>query len=118
MAKSDFGQRLKEAFGNATNAVIGNKIGVSEGAVGFYVRGRVPDSEILVKIADVTNCNLHWLLTGEGKQSLSDQLDLNEALRDMIREIVREELGSATKSKKRMVMPLELGEKQRARKSG
>ena len=44
--KTGFGLRLKEAFGNATNGVIGRKIGVAENTVGFYVRGRIPDDGV------------------------------------------------------------------------
>ena len=96
MAKSAFGQRLKKAFGNATNGVIGNEIGVAENTVGFYVRGRIPDAEILIKISNVTGCNLHWLLTGEGGAFLNEAafdleyvIDEHEEWQDVLEEWYR-----------------------------
>lgn len=82
MAKSEFGERLKIAFDNAVNAEIANKIGVSEAAVGTYVRGRIPDGAKLVEISKLTNCNLHWLLTGDGPKYLSEfkEFDLEYAI--------------------------------------
>lgn len=73
MAKSAFGQRLKSLFDNAVNAEIAAKLGVSEAAVGTYVRGRIPDGRKLIEIAKLTNCNLHWLLTGEGPRYIGDE---------------------------------------------
>ncbi|HYE72587.1 MAG TPA: helix-turn-helix domain-containing protein [Blastocatellia bacterium] len=68
--ESEFGARLREAFGNAKNAEIARRLGVSEPAVKNYMEGRVPPSDTLVKIADLTNCSLHWLLTGEGMKTI------------------------------------------------
>lgn len=100
-SKSAFGQRLKEAFNDATNGVIGSKLGVSENNVGFYVRGRIPPAETLVRISNVTGCNIHWLLTGNGSKFVVSQIEdapaeeplINrDALDKLIREIVRDEL--------------------------
>jgi transcriptional regulator with XRE-family HTH domain len=115
---STFGERLRKAFDNASNAEIARKIGVSEPAVGNYVKGRIPDAEKLLQISNLTNCNLHWLLTGEGKQQAEvdpskglglpvdfphvieidfkedsgDRRNVAITLERRIREIVREEL--------------------------
>lgn len=112
----EFGSRLKEAFGGAKNGVIGRKIGVSENTVGFYVRGRVPDWEILLRIASVTECSIDWLLTGEGSMKRGpDRVDFLEALRGIIRELIKEELASV----KRPVYELDLKEAdEKSRKSG
>ncbi|MCB1026128.1 MAG: helix-turn-helix domain-containing protein [Acidobacteria bacterium] len=66
MSKSQFGKRLKAAFGGATNQEIADVLGVSAPAVQNYVSGRVPDGDKLRTIAAVTKCDLHWLLTGDG----------------------------------------------------
>lgn len=118
--KSPFGTRLKAAFNNAVNIEIADKLGVTEGAVSNYVRGRIPDAEKLLEIANITKCNLHWLLTGEGDRDLMQKpLDLTDALRATIRDIVKEELAIASRTA-RLVMPLEVGDKadKKARKSG
>ena len=80
MAKSDFGKRLKEIFNNATNQQIAEKIGVSAPAVQHYVSGRVPDAEKLILITSVTNCNLHWLITGQGSKFLTDEFALEHEI--------------------------------------
>lgn len=98
--KTGFGPRLKEAFGHATNGVIGRKIGVAENTVGFYVRGRIPDADTLITIANVTGRSIDWLLTGseslpqvvEVEKKTFDPIIDRSAMQDMIREIVREEL--------------------------
>lgn len=77
MAKSDFGKRLKEVFGNATNQQIADKIGVTAPAVQNYVNGRVPDADKLFTISAVTNCNLHWLITGQGAKYLPEVKDFD-----------------------------------------
>jgi transcriptional regulator with XRE-family HTH domain len=69
---STFGERLKIAFHNAKNAEIARKLGVSESAVKNYMDGRVPDSDKLIKITSLTNCNLHWLITGQGVKFLDE----------------------------------------------
>ncbi len=61
-----FGERLRDAFGGARNAEIARKLKISEPAAKNYLEGRVPDAQTLIQIADLTNCSLHWLLTGEG----------------------------------------------------
>lgn len=88
-----FGYRLKAAFGHAKNAEIARQLGVSESAVSNYVGGRVPDAETLVQIKNLTNCNLDWLLTGEGDGLAKppEPPDLMNLLDDRIRQIIREE---------------------------
>lgn len=94
--KHDFGVRLKEAFNRATNASIAEMLGVAEVTVGFYVRERIPDAETLVKISNITNRSVDWLLTGKAplpeKRESLDPLINREALSQIIREIVREEM--------------------------
>lgn len=71
MQKNPFGQRLKQVFDYATNKEIAGRLDVSEAAAQSYTAGRVPPAELLVKLAEVTNCDLHWLLTGEKSNDLS-----------------------------------------------
>jgi len=76
MAERDFGERFAIAFGRATNREIAAKLGVSAPAVQNYKAGRVPQYETLLKIAAVTKCDLHWLLTGEGTVRRERAFDL------------------------------------------
>ena len=74
MTKSSFGDRFRAVFGGARYAEIAEKMGVSEAAIKVYVAGRVPDDKKLLKIHELTKCNLHWLLTGEGPQFVSEDV--------------------------------------------
>lgn len=73
MAENDFGERLREAFQKAKDADIARQIGVSQPAVKNYMDGRVPPAETLIKISDLTNCSIHWLLTGQGEMKVRKQ---------------------------------------------
>jgi transcriptional regulator with XRE-family HTH domain len=94
----DFGHRLRTAFGSAKRTEIAKILNVSEAAVKNYLAGRVPDSEKLLLIAKATNCNLHWLLTGEGDRNArvpehpKQQPVKEDPVIQRLREIVREEL--------------------------
>lgn len=97
----DFPGRLRQAFKGAGNKEIARKLGVTAAAVSNYFNGRTPDADKLRLIAELTNCNLHWLLTGDDpplavsenrEQQSVDPLINREVLDKMIREIVRDEL--------------------------
>lgn len=90
MEKTTFGQRLKLAFGNAKNAEIARKIGVGETAVSNYLSGRVPDAEKLVAIRNSTNCDLNWLLTGEGSTE-RDCIEIHDDLLGKLQTIAKEQ---------------------------
>jgi transcriptional regulator with XRE-family HTH domain len=62
---SDFPTRLRTVFKGAKNSEIARKIGVSDQAVGDYMRGRLPNADVLIKIRESANADLNWLLTGE-----------------------------------------------------
>ena len=64
--QNSFAERLKEAFNQASNKFIADKLGVGKAAVTAYMQGRIPPYNKLIEISRITNCNLHWLLTGEG----------------------------------------------------
>lgn len=97
---NEFGKRLRHAFGNADNTTIAGKLEVTPAAVSNYFKGRVPDAEKLLLIAKLTNCNLHWLLTGEEaptkevtvERKVIDPIIDREILRELIRQVMREEM--------------------------
>lgn len=98
--RKDFGRRLKEAFDNEPNGRIAAKLGVAENTVGFYVRGRVPDAEMLIRISNATGRSVDWLLTGRERaprevvveRLVTDPIINREELKRLVREIVREEM--------------------------
>ncbi len=96
---SDFANRFSELFHGHKQREIAETLGVTDAAVRNYLGGRVPDAEKLQLIAEVTKCDLHWLLTGSGEKyrSLAERNVRNEEsfdrlLEERIRRIVREEI--------------------------
>jgi transcriptional regulator with XRE-family HTH domain len=68
--RQSFGERLRQAFEGIGNSEIARKIGVSPSAITDYMKGKtLPTAEGLVRIAEISKTNLHWLLTGEGEES-------------------------------------------------
>lgn len=64
--KIDFPDRLREACNSAEPAEIARKIGKPYQTVKNYLKGRLPEAEVLIDISNSTNVSIHWLLTGEG----------------------------------------------------
>jgi len=67
---SDFGARLRAAFGDVPNKVISQKLNVGKSTVTSYMQGKIPTSDKLVDIITLTGCDLNWLLTGVGVQDV------------------------------------------------
>jgi len=61
------GGRFLEAFKplNLTNEEIAKLLGVSKSRVTDYSKGVIPKKETLIKFVQITNCSLHWLITGD-----------------------------------------------------
>ena len=77
---SPFGQRLREAFKGVSNTVIFNKLKdkfklKSKSAITAYMQGRIPNADKLMVISQITNCNLHWLITGEGSNRVIERME-------------------------------------------
>ncbi len=67
--REDFVRRFKEVFGTSDTTEISNLLGVSYQATKNYLAGeRLPDSAILLVIAEKTPFSIHWLLTGKGEK--------------------------------------------------
>ncbi|NNE98215.1 MAG: hypothetical protein HKN25_04260 [Pyrinomonadaceae bacterium] len=82
--------RLVEACGTNKPAEIAQLFNISYQAAKNYMAGRLPDTGVLLNIAENTSFSIHWLLTGEGKKfveddSQDDTLILSEELWEQIR---------------------------------
>lgn len=61
--------RFIEACGSDRPRDVQRLLGISYQAARNYLRGgRVPDTRLLLRIAEVTPYSIHWLLTGRGKK--------------------------------------------------
>jgi hypothetical protein len=90
-----FVERFTEICGSSQAADIQRLLGISYQAAKNYLEGRLPDSNILLVIAERTPYSIHWLLTGEGKKFVEDSpredaLLLSGKLKEFVRRECRE----------------------------
>jgi transcriptional regulator with XRE-family HTH domain len=85
------GERLKLVRGTTSQKAFAAELGIHENSVSNAERRHTATQEYLLRIAEVRNINLHWLLTGHGTMRM-DQADasllhekLNVALVDGLR---------------------------------
>lgn len=89
---NDFVVRLVEVCGTSKPAEISRMLDVSYQAAKNYLRGRLPDSNVLLTISERTSYSIHWLITGEGKKFVkTDQKEHREVFTDEMRAFIRRE---------------------------
>ena len=95
MDNKDFVERLNKAFGNESMARVARRLGVPHATVRNYYLGRLPSSEVLIKIADETGVSLNWLLLGTGDvyASRRSEIDLAMLIEEKIGEMIDRKLG-------------------------
>ncbi len=85
------GERLKLVRGTTSQKAFAIELGIHENSVSNAERRNSATQEQLLRIAEVRNINLHWLLTGRGAMRLDEhdasllQEKLNVALVDALR---------------------------------
>ena len=90
----NFTGRLIEVCGTSEPAKIQRLLDISYQAAKNYLQGRLPDSNVLINIANRTPYSIHWLLTGEGEKFVAARGEENTPLTaHQIRDLVREECG-------------------------
>jgi transcriptional regulator with XRE-family HTH domain len=70
-------ERLKsivEASG-LTQRELAEALGISQPAVSQYLRGRMPQADVLYRLAKLGNCSMEWLLTGEQPRAQHDEVN-------------------------------------------
>ena len=89
-----FQERLGRIFDNRSMADIARRIGLPHATVRNYFGGRLPAPEVLIKIVEVTNVSINWLLTGKGEMYVGDPkgLDIGILIDARIAEIVDRKL--------------------------
>ena len=94
---SEFTERLKAAFNNATMAEIARRLDVPHATIRNYFQGRMPAPEVLIKIANETNVSLNWLLAGTGDMYVRgrEPLELGDLIDRRIEELIDRRLGVA-----------------------
>lgn len=89
-----FVERFIEVCGSSQPAEISRLLNISYQAAKNYLQGRLPDSSVLLSIAEKTPYSIHWLLTGKGEKfienlSQKDTLILSDQLKALIKEECR-----------------------------
>jgi len=85
------GERLRLVRGSETQKAFAAALGVHENSVANAERRNSATQDYLLRIAEVRNINLHWLLTGQGVMRLEEpagsllQEKLSLALTDALR---------------------------------
>ncbi|MCU0240674.1 MAG: helix-turn-helix domain containing protein [Pyrinomonadaceae bacterium] len=64
----EFRDRLVSVLGTNKPADVQRLLNISYQAAKNYLLGRIPDSQVLITIAERTGVSINWLLTGKGQQ--------------------------------------------------
>jgi len=68
VSKAHVGQRIRTIRGKINQTDFAKMIGVrKQNYVSRYEHGRIPNPELLVRIANYGKVSVDWLLTGRGK---------------------------------------------------
>jgi AcrR family transcriptional regulator len=91
----DFQLRLKQAFDGGRMSDIARRLKIPHATVRNYFTGRLPASDVLIKIARETNVSLNWLLIGVGEMYVSGErpIDLDHIFTQMIDELLDQRIG-------------------------
>ncbi len=100
------GSRLLEDFGapvpkDKIRSKIAEVLDVRLFAVTNHLQDRIPDTEKLQPVSAFTNCSIHWLITGEGEKFLNAEkkVNIDDTFRDIVREIVCQEITLVEKNR-------------------
>ena len=70
---SEFIARFVEVCGTAEAAKIQRLLNISYQTAKNYLRGRLPQADMLITISERTSCSIDWLLRGVGKKFTDEQ---------------------------------------------
>jgi transcriptional regulator with XRE-family HTH domain len=101
-ASSEFIGRFVEVCGSSQPSDIAQLLNISYQAAKNYLQGRLPDSTVLLSIAEKTPYSIHWLLTGNGEKFVNfdvekDTLILSDRLQTLIKEECRKNVSEILK---------------------
>lgn len=93
----EFRSRLLKVFNNASMAEVARQVKVPHATVRNYFQGRLPATEVLMKIADETGVSINWLLLGRGEMYAGElpPIGIGRFLEEKIIEIIDKKLAEA-----------------------
>jgi hypothetical protein len=78
--KKEFAKRFAEVCRTSEPAEISRLLDISYQAARNYLAGRLPDTWVLLAIAEKTPYSIHWLLTGRGEKFADNTLNNEEQI--------------------------------------
>jgi transcriptional regulator with XRE-family HTH domain len=86
----EFRSRLLKVFNYASMAEIARQLKTPHATVRNYFQGRLPATEVLIKIASETGVSLNWLLLGQGEMYAGQlpPIGIGRFLEERIAEII------------------------------
>lgn len=109
---NDFVPRFIEICGTDEPAKIKQLFNISYQAAKNYLRGRLPQTAMLIQIAETTNCSIDWLLTGRGEKFAEGRRNIGaavstrqfeESVRKICVEVINEMDGSPKAAQSKIV---------------
>ena len=92
-----FRERLNKVFNHASMADVSRKLKIPHATVRNYYLGRLPATEVLIKIANETGVSLNWLLLGQGEMYGGERppIGIGQFLEERIAEMIESQLARA-----------------------
>jgi AcrR family transcriptional regulator len=92
----DFVERFRTAFDNASMADVARRLHIPHATMRNYYGGRLPASDVLIKIANETGVSLNWLLLGKGDKyaGQTEPIGLGRFLEEKIAQMIDQRLSA------------------------
>jgi AcrR family transcriptional regulator len=104
---SQFRNRFLKLFDNASMAEIARRLNIPHATVRNYFGGRLPATEVLIKIADETGVSLNWLLLGRGEVYTAELAPVNigRLFEEKIEELIDQKLAKLEAASRHKTRP-------------
>lgn len=80
-------QYLVDKHGSGNLTVFTERTGIPYSTFHGYMKGRMPHSEHLLRIRDKLGVSIDWILTGQGKENVTDILEEKKVHSDCFQEV-------------------------------
>jgi len=93
MGNDNISNRIREIIGDKDQVVFASELGIDNSNLSKYIKGKVkPGTDFYVALANKTNVNLNWLMTGKGEKYISiynnqQLIEENIILREQVKKI-------------------------------
>ena len=107
----EFRSRLLKVFNYASMAEVARQLKIPHATVrNYFKEGRLPATEVLIKIADETGVSLNWLLLGRGEMYAGElpRIGLGRFLEEKILEIIDQRFADLGHEPPARTIPIEV----------